>query len=377
MRSIFLFVVASTFILSNAATIGGIVGAPAPGTPVAGVKVVLIDGNSSGPRIDSTVSDTLGQYTFSNVSTGAKTIQADKSGYNKTTVLISINTTGQALIQNLNITINNKTSSFVGVVRRASDSTLVAGATITLTGNAETGRSVTTAANGSYRFDSVGTGTGYTVTTTLTGYNNTSVGGITATWNATTTIGTMYLTRNLGSLSGIIRRTDSTTIPISGAKVVVLLGSTKVDSATTNTNGLYTLILNAGTYNVRVSKSGFKSNRGFPTRDTTSTVIFNSTVTLNMNLTPAASTITGTITSRNTTNTVSGAKIVLQRRMGSNPAPAGNNTWYNLDSTVTGANGAWVGLMTKMAAARGWMMRPISGPISITFRTSSREASIA
>jgi len=332
------------------ATISGIVGAPAPGTPVAGVTVYLRDGNSTGPKIDSTVSSVTGAYTFSNVATGAKTLQAGKAGYNTVFVLVGVNTAGQTITQNLSLTINNNTSSLVGTVRKASDSTVLAGVTVTLSGNAETGRTKVTDSLGNYRFDSVGTGTGYTVAAALTGYNSTSVGGISAAWNSSTTVGTMYLTRNLGTLSGTIRRTDSTTVPIQGAKVVVSIAGTKVDSTTTDVNGQYTLTVNAAAYTVSVSKAGYKSNIGMATKDTTATVTFGSNTTLNVNLTPAISTITGTVT-RGTTTPASGAKVVLARRINNQAA----TPFTRLDSTTTDANGIFVfsNLIAAQPATQG------------------------
>ncbi len=343
-----------------AATISGTVGAPAPGTPVGGVKVVLIDNNSAGPHVDSTTTNGAGTYTLTAATTGTKVVQASLSGYNSAVTLQGVSSAGQVITGvNLSISINNKTSVIQGTVKKAVDSTPAVAATVTLSGGTagDNPRNATTDSLGNYKFDSVSTGTGYNVAVAKSGFQGTSTGNVAVAWNASTTVGTQYLTSNLGSISGTIRRNDSATVVIVGAKVVFSVGTAKVDSTTTDANGNYSKVLNAATYNISVSAAGMKSNRGLATKDTTAIVVFGSNTVMNTGLTPALSTIGGTLHGTNATTgpIISGAKVVLQRRMGSTGAA---NVWYTLDSTFSDANGIFsfsnlIAAPTPASAANG------------------------
>ena len=313
-----------------------------PGTPpVPGVKVVLIQGNGFGPHVDSGTSDATGLVTFLNVSIGIYVVQASKSGYNNGVILIDVNTIPQIVNANVNSLINNWTSTIQGFVKKASDSSSMAGVLVTLSGGpcGDNPKNILTDSSGHYKLDSVCTGTGHNVAVNLFGYLGTSAGNVAVAWNAITTVGTLYLTSNRGSISGTIRRNDSATIVIPGAKVMFLNGTAKVDSITTDANGNYSKVLNTASYNIRVSAVGMKSNRGLPTKDTMATLVFGSNTVMNTGLTPALSTIGGTIHGTNATTgpIVSGAKVVLQRRMAS--TPAAQAVYYTLDSTITDANG--------------------------------------
>ena len=345
MKTLFYLIFASLLPVSIwSATISGIVGNPAPGTPVAGVKVVLIEGTSTGQHLDSINTDGAGNFSFSTVGTGTKTLIASRPGYNGGAALVGVSNFNASYSANISITINNSTSTVQGFVKRASDSSVVAGATVRLTPNNVTADpapiyTTQTDSNGKYHFDSLFTGWSCFITASLPGYLESSLSNVLTVWNSTTTAGTMYLTRNIGSISGTIRRNDSATVVIAGAKVVFLVGTAKVDSATTDTNGNYSKVLGAATYNIRVSAAGMKSDRGYPSKDTTATVNFGSNTVMNTGLTPALSTIGGTIHATNATGgpIVSGAKVVLQHRMRS--IPAAQAVWYSLDSTTTDANG--------------------------------------
>ena len=335
-----------------AATLNVTVGAPAPGTPVAGVFVILTNGSSTGTHVDSGMTSGTGLYQFTNVSVGAHTLLVSKSGYNNVVALVNpaINTAGQTASQNVTTTINNRTSTIQGVAKKATDSSFAIGATVTLSGGTDSPRQTTTDSSGHYQFDSVLTSTGYNVAVALAGYQGTSTGNVGVAWNSNTNVPTMYLTPNLGSLSGTVRRNDSTTIVIPNAKVVLSIGTAKVDSVLTDVNGNYSIVVNAASYTLAVSASGFKSLRGNDTVMLTATVTFGSNTVQNAGLTPAHATIAGTLRGTNATTgpIVASATVTLQRRLASTGA---TNVWYNLDSTVTDVNGIYV--FSDLIAATG------------------------
>ena len=331
-----------------AATVRGQVRLPGAGpfTGVAGVKVVLTSGNSVAPHIDSAVSDSIGNYVRNHGATaGARTVITTKSGYTGSVNLVNVPTaagdTG-TLIFNPVISVNNKTSHFTGIVKRASDSSIIIGAIVTLTGGPDpaVNLSDTTDSTGAYRFDSISTGGVYTVTVNATNYSVSSVGSLNVGWNSTFTVPIFYLTQNLGTLTGIVASSAAGNPVIVGAKVVVSVGATKVDSTVTNASGQYTLTLNAAVYTVVVSAAGFKDSLGNASRTLTASVTFNTPTNLNTTLSPATSTISGTVRSANATTgpPIHNAKVVLQRRFGTTAA----GVWYTLDSTFTDANGIFI-----------------------------------
>ncbi len=167
------------------------------------------------------------------------------------------------------------------------------------------------------------------------------------------TVGTLYLTQNVGKLAGTIQRADSATLGVPNAKVIVLSGRTKVDSTITDANGNYTLTLLVGSYNVSVSAAGYKSNTGAGSKDTTAAVTFGTTKILNVPLSYAHSTIGGIVRFGSATGpVVVGAKVVLQHRMSSTGS---GNVWVAFDSATTDANGIYVfqNLIAATTAATG------------------------
>ena len=335
-----------------AATITGTVGAPAPGTPVSGAKVVLINSGNSA-HVDSTTTAGNGVYTFSNVAIGPYQVMAGKSGYNSAVVLASINTAGQTVTANISITINNYTGVFTGTVRKGSDSTPFINATVRLTAgpiDPAGNKTAQTDSSGNYRFDSVYAGVGYTITASAPNYLNAVAGNQAVAWNSSAGVGTLYLNQSLGTLSGTIRRSDTTSIVLVGAKIVVWQDTVKIDSTTSDSLGNYGLTLNAGNYTLKISLAGYKGINGVATKDTTVTISFGQNSVRNQNLTPARSNFQGTAHVTNATGApIPGVKIVLLRR----PTTAG--AYVRLDSTVTDANGnyAFTGLISAVAAANG------------------------
>ncbi len=308
-------------------------------TPVNGVKIIMLDNTSSGTKQDSATTGTNGTYTLTNPgASGQKVLVTSQPGYNPSATAFAYN--GTALTENIALVINNNTSTIAGKVLVATkplDSALV-----TLTGGTlTTARSVRTDTNGNYAFDSVGTGTRYTVSVSSAKYQTVTQANVTATWNATTTVGTITLVKNLGKLSGTVKSAATGTPAIkTGVHVGFYTGGLEVDSVVTDTLGNYSDSLNAAAYTVTFSAAGYKSDSDLPALDTSVTVVFNMAKTLNASLTPAAASIGGTITRTGTPPIpVTGAQITLQHRM-TNVGTA-STSWVNVDSSVTDANGLY------------------------------------
>lgn len=160
------------------------------------------------------------------------------------------------------------------------------------------------------------------------------------------------------TLTGTVNRSDSTTKVIAGAKVVALLNNAKVDSTTTNASGQYILTLTAGTtYALQFSAVGYKDNLGYANKNVTTTLVAGTNI-LDMNLTPATSTIRGAISfivvnslapplmAKTEADPVT--KIVLQRQAVS------NGSWLALDSsTFSGATYFTYGFFNLISTTGG------------------------
>ncbi len=126
--------------------------------------------------------------------------------------------------------------------------TPVSGATVTTN---PTGYSTQTAGDGTYRISGVTPGT-YTVTASRSGYTNVQQTGVVVNSGQGTTVNLTF-TNSKGQIAGVV--TDACGIPIAGATVSTSSGGY---SAQTGADGAYLIpLVNAGTYNVTASKSGF------------------------------------------------------------------------------------------------------------------------
>ncbi len=172
--------------------------------PVSGAKVLLLNGLSSGAPQDSATTSIAGTYTLINLgASGQKTVVIAKPGFNNASSVFSFNSSSG--IVNFMLTVNNNTSVITGKVGSVSNSGSVDSVLVTLTGNGSASRSVYTDVGGDYRFDSVGTGTGYSISAAKSGFQNAGIGNIAATWNSTTTVGTLSMSPSsaIGAFSAI------------------------------------------------------------------------------------------------------------------------------------------------------------------------------
>jgi len=126
--------------------------------------------------------------------------------------------------------------------------TRVSGATVTTN---PTGYNTQTSGNGTYRISGVMPGT-YTVTASRSGYTNVQQAGVVVSDGQGVTVNLTFANTK-GQLAGVV--TDQCGIPIGGATVSTNTGGY---SAQTGADGSYLIpLVNAGTYSLTVSKSGF------------------------------------------------------------------------------------------------------------------------
>ncbi len=230
---------------------------------VAGVTITLV--GSNGQTVATTTTATDGSYSFTNLPTVSYTIVETPPVGDLTTSPTSIAicccswTTGLAN-QNFGVQVGGAISGFVYVDAnndgvKESTETGIGGATIELVGTTTLGQAVqlstTTAANGSYRFNGLLTGTYSLVGSPVASYadGQDAPGSASGVAQSDDTIGQIVLGSNVvatnydfgkigSSLSGTVTL-DGTPAP--GATVTVSQGGTVIGTTTTGPNGTYTL----------------------------------------------------------------------------------------------------------------------------------------
>jgi len=340
------------FLVSSSirATVSGTVTDSAGGTPLAGAKILLRIGTGAyGAARDSVVTGASGTFSFDTVPAGSFTLATSDSGYNSKNVTGNItNATPPAVsIQLVKITYG----SITGTVTDSVAGTAVAGAKVYLrtTGGGGGGGggtildSATTATDGSYTIANVQSGIARTLRAQDSGYvtKNTTV----------TVVGTAALTANIqlvkilyGSITGTV--TDSAAgTGIAGAKVYLRAtggggGGTILDSATTATDGSYTVA------NVQsgIARSLSAQATGYTTKTSTVTVVGTAALTANFQLIAIVyGSITGTVTDSAAGTGISGVKVYLR-------ATGGGGTL--LDSATTATDGSYTIAHVQSAMAR-------------------------
>ncbi len=145
------------------------------------------------------------------------------------------------------------TGNLSGTVTRQSDGTAISGATVQVLQNRAVIATATTASNGTYSVSSLGTGE-YDVSFSASGFGSVLQSAVTVPANGATL---NQVLGSAGTISGKVTQSNGVTA-ISGATVSVLQSSETVGSATTDSNGNYSVSnLGAGSYEVEVSASGY------------------------------------------------------------------------------------------------------------------------
>jgi thermitase len=225
---------------------------PPPPGKISGEVTDAKDGSSiSGAQVsDGTrtgLTDGAGIYTIDNVPPGTYQVTASKSGYQSSSLTVTVLSGGTAVADfSLNEVI--LPGSITGSVTDATDGSAIVGATVT-----DGTRTSTTDATGKYTIANVPPGT-YQVTASKSGYQSSSLTVTVLSGGAAVADFSLSEVSVSGSITGSV--TDATNgSPIAGATV-----TDGTRTATTDALGKYTITnVPPGTYQVTASKAGYEN----------------------------------------------------------------------------------------------------------------------
>lgn len=231
----------------------------------------------------------------------------------------------------------------------------IQGATVELIRGGSVRYSDTTGPQGFYSIAGIQP-SNYTLVVTANGYQQ-EIRGIKPA-NNQITVENVQLTPNGGTITGTV--TDSvSTLPISGATVQVLDGTTVIQTVTTNGSGVYSADnLAPGQYTVNASATGYQTeSRG-------ASVTAGGTTTENFALDPLPGEIAGTVTDSVTTNPIDGALVEVY----SGPTLVGfANTDVNGDYSIPSlAPGSY----TVTASATGYQSETVGASVTSSTTTT-------
>lgn len=316
---------------AGAATLSGIVTSSEGrgGTPIADAKVVLMGFGGGGggvqQRLDSTVTDAKGAYSFDSVTVGFRQVVGSKAGFQNGQAFANITTAGGTFTANIVMTPTGGAggSGVVSGTVRAGTSTGagIANALVVLAHAAGQGApasldSTRTNAQGQYRFDSVAAVNNYTMRVSATGYNPATNNNVDVN-EGDTTVANFALTAipgggSPGSISGTVRKAVGAD-PVANAMVVLSRGS-RIDSIKTNADGHYAFdsVAAQENYTVTVTAAGFQTATNFNVD-----VASNQTATVDFSLIASGPSTTkgsiiGTVTD-NAKKNVAKALVILSR----------------------------------------------------------------
>jgi thermitase len=266
-------------------TVTGTVTAAGSGSSIAGATV------TDGTR--TTTTDASGEYTIANVPPGTYQVRASKSGYESSSLTVTVSE-GNTALADLSLTRIIVPGTITGSVTDAGSGSPIAGAMVT-----DSTRTATTDASGEYTMADVSPGT-YEVTASKSGYESSSL--TVTVLEGNTALADLALTRVivLGTVTGTVTDAGSGS-PIAGA---VVTDSTR--TTTTDASGEYTIAnVPPGTYQVTGSKSGYESS------SLTVTVSEGNTAVADLSLVQiiVPGTITGTVTAAGGGSPIAGATV--------------------------------------------------------------------
>jgi len=303
-------------------TILGVVTDANTSAAVVGAKVVLVSGTT---RTDSTTTAAGGLYSFTSVAVGTYSTIASATGYtNRTTNNIAVN--GTPVTNNISLT-PITADTVRGTITIQGTTTGIVGAKVVLLSGTTRVDSAVSGATGTYAIPGVASGT-YAITVSATGYTTyTSTNANPVTVAGATVVRNVALTAlpTPTTILGVVTNA-TTSAAIVGAKVVLLSGTTRTDSAVTAAGGLYSFTsVAAGTYSTITSATGFAN------RTTSNIVVAGTPVTNNVALNPIVyDTVSGQVRIQGTTTGIVGATLVLV-----------DNASVPYDTVTSGANGAY------------------------------------
>ena len=234
----------------NAGNSGSISGAVTDSITHAGIVGASVTCTGS-PTCTGTTTGAGGTYTLSNLAAGTYTVQASASGYGTLSQPDTV-TTGAAPPDNFNLIPNAGTIS--GTVTAAAGGAGIEGATVACTGTLTCTSTVTSDSAGDYILSNLTEGS-YQITASMTGYAPETFTVVVGPGGAPQQ--NFLLAASPGTISGTVK--DSVTNAGVAGATVACSGTPTCTSATTASDGSYTLTVAAGTYTILVSHTGYTS----------------------------------------------------------------------------------------------------------------------
>lgn len=312
-------------IQSNTSTTTNLILQPIPGNvsgavinaqtslALSGVTVTLSQGSTV---IATTVTNGLGNYSFTNVVPGSYTAAASLTNFTTSSQSITVNPNA-SIIQNFSLQPQSGTVS--GQIISNLTSAPLNGVTVQALQGSTVIATTTTDVNGNYTL-SLSPGS-YTIKTNLTNYQSINQAA-TVQSNVTTTLN-FSLVPVPGNISGTVTSL-STSLPLSGVTVTIKQGQTAIASVQTNLLGTYTVSnLTPGTYTVEFSLNNYQ------TVAQTKVVTSSTTTTADASLQLQTGNVAGVIS--NTLNLVPISNATVTALQGATI----------IATTTTGANGSY------------------------------------
>lgn len=311
-------------LVQNVGTLKGKITDSVTTLPISGATVNIIRGSII---VNSTTTDSNGNYTFTNLEPSTYTVTAQATGYNngKTSAKVQV---GQTTTANLALKALPAPGTISGNVTDLITTVPIQNAEVDLFQGANLIAAVYTDSNGNYSIPNLEAGN-YTVKCLAVGFQS-QTQGATVTSGSTTTVN-FALEPNPGTITGIVK--DSNTgIPIQGATIDVIRGSLIISFAVTDPNGAYTISdLSPGSYRVYARAAGYQNG------STGANVNAGETTTANFSLVPLPGTIQGTV-SDNLVNPIEGAEVkVFQGDLLISATLTDVNGDYEIDGLPPGA----------------------------------------
>ena len=279
---------------SKPGTISGNVISTASGLPISGALVQLSNDDAV---IDSTVTDSSGNYSITGVAPGSYSVTATATTYDTgiTGAIVSSNQT-----TTVNFSLNASPGTISGTVISAESLSAISGALVEVRLENTVVFSTLTSNSGDYSISGINPGS-YIVHAYATNYQTGTTGAIIVS-NETTTVD-FSLASSPGTISGTVT-SAATGSPISGALVEVSFGSIVIDSAVTDNSGSYSISgVPAGSY----IADAYATN--YQTGSTGAIVLPNETTTVNFSLQSKPGTISGNVISTASGLPISGALV--------------------------------------------------------------------
>ncbi len=339
------------FTYSTTGTITGIVTRASDGTPLSGASVQAL---KSGAVNGSATTAADGSYSISSLTSGVYDLSVSATGY--LALVKSSNLVTAAATTTVNLILGAPT---IGTL---SPNSGPAGLVITVSGSYFGGTQGTSTLtfNGVAAAPTNWSNTNIVVpvpTGATTGPVVITVAGV-ASNGMTFTVGT-------GTITGTITRVSDGSA-ISGATVAALQSNVSIASTSTGTNGTYTLSnLTPGTYDVRVSASGFGTSLQANT-----SVTANGSTTVNASL-PSPGTVAGTVTKSDGITAIAGANVsVIQSADTVSSATTNSTGAYSISNLSAGTYSVQV-------SASGYTPQTRAGISITTGNTTTANFSLA